>query len=104
MVKLMIEWAEEPAENTCELCSLAIAQSAGARLCLVESMAAVCRTCARKHAPALCALLDIACLAQHVGRVSRHAVLGVPIGPLLELTRAAEAYYSCIAPLEGRKT
>lgn len=105
MVKVVVQWIDEETEGSCALCNAPLLQPAGAQLCLLPNMTPVCRNCGRQHASALSALLDLGGLAQHVGRVSRssrQSSLRLPIGSLLELSRAAEDYYA--HSLEGRKT
>jgi hypothetical protein len=51
----------------------------------------VCRDCGKSHAPALAALLDLAHVADRVGRIGRH-MLVPPLDALLDLARAAENY------------
>ena len=47
--------------------------------------------CGRKHAPSLVALLDLAHVAERVGRIGRHTLVP-PLDALLALARAAEEY------------
>jgi hypothetical protein len=51
----------------------------------------VCSECGKKHAPTLAALVDLAGVAERVGRIGRHTLVP-PLGALLELARAAENY------------
>jgi len=51
----------------------------------------VCRSCGKKHAPSLAALLDLERVAQRVGRIRRHTLVP-PFEALLDLARAAEVY------------
>ena len=51
----------------------------------------VCRSCGKRYAPHLLALLDLAQAAERVGRTSRY-LLVPPMESLLELARAAENY------------
>jgi hypothetical protein len=52
---------------------------------------AVCGQCGRRETPALAALLELARLAQRVGRIARHSP-SLPMTALLDLTRSAEEY------------
>lgn len=51
----------------------------------------VCRVCAKKAAPSMAALLELAHTAERVGRSSRR-LLTPPMESLLDLAHAAEAY------------
>jgi hypothetical protein len=51
----------------------------------------VCRDCGKRHAPDLVALLDLAAVAERVGRIGRFTVVP-PMAALLDLARAAEQY------------
>jgi hypothetical protein len=64
--------------------------AAGPRLFLADGPV-VCRQCGRKHAPSLAALLDLAQVAERVGRIGRYTLVP-PLGALLDLARAAEDY------------
>ena len=52
---------------------------------------AVCRDCGKKHAPHVVALVDLAHVADRVGKVCRHALVP-PMEALLALARAAEDF------------
>lgn len=51
----------------------------------------MCSECARRRAPALAALVELAKAAERVGRIKRHTV-SPPLVALLGLARAAETY------------
>ena len=51
----------------------------------------MCRTCGKKVAPTMAALLDLALTAKRVGRSGRH-LLTPPMESLLDLARAAENF------------
>ena len=51
----------------------------GPRLFLDDSEDVVCRDCGKAHAPALTALLDLARVAERVGRIGRHTLVP-PLG------------------------
>jgi hypothetical protein len=57
----------------------------------MEDFSPVCHDCARQHAPALAALLELARVAERVGHIGRHTLVP-PLGTLLDLARAAENY------------
>jgi hypothetical protein len=91
MAHLTISLTSGTADDPCALCGKSARVSAGPRLRLAERCAPVCRPCGRKHAPALVALLDLAHVAERVGRIGRHTLVP-PMGALLDLARAAESY------------
>lgn len=97
MVKLVVQWAESARDEVCALCAAASVGEPGLRLCLADGLAAVCSACGRRHAPALGALLELAQVAEQVGRVSAHSRLWVPLEMQLELTRASEMFYTLVA-------
>jgi hypothetical protein len=77
--------------GACGLCGGPACSTPGPRLSVAESMNLVCPDCARKHAPSLVALLDLARVAERVGRIGQHTLVP-PLGALLDLARAAENY------------
>ena len=91
MADLTIQLNPGACSDTCGLCGHKAIQAAGPRLCLGEGPDTVCRDCARQHAPALVALLDLARVAERVGRVGRHT-LSPPLEAMLRLMGAAESY------------
>ena len=68
----------------------------GLRLFAEDHDRPVCRTCGKKLAPTMVALLDLAHAAERVARSGRR-LLTPPMESLLDLARAAENY-SCAAP------
>jgi hypothetical protein len=84
----------------CGLCGSSTGQAAGPRLAVAESEATVCRACGKRHAPSLVALLDLARVAERVGRIGRHTVVP-PMGAILDLVKAAEDYLS-LTPVKER--
>ena len=56
-----------------------------------EQDAPVCRSCGKKLAPSMVALLDLATAAERVGKSCRH-LLTPPMSSLLDLAHAAENY------------
>ncbi len=76
---------------TCTLCGKPAKSTTGPRLFVGDSDDAVCRECGKRYAPALVALLDLAAVAERVGRIGRHTLVP-PMAALLDLARAAEQY------------
>lgn len=91
MTELVIHFDDACDTDACALCGGKTGGGHGPRLFRVGSRQAVCRSCGRKHAPGLAALVDLAHTAERVGRVSRHTVVP-PLTSLLDLARAAEDY------------
>lgn len=85
----------------CGLCGGSTGAAAGPRLADADSEATVCRACGKRHAPSLVALLDLACVAERVGRIGRHTVVP-PMGAILDLVKAAEDYLSYTPAKERR--
>jgi hypothetical protein len=97
MANLTIQLKQGNAADACGLCGRATAEAAGPRLCLAGTWDAVCRDCGARHAPSLVALLDLARVAEHVGRIGRHT-LTPPMEAMLHLVRAAESYTQTAGP------
>lgn len=93
MATLTIQ-SHAPSSLTCALCSHGVKPTAGPRLFLGDSDEVVCRECAKRQAPDLVALLDLAVVAERVGRIGRHTLVP-PMAALLDLARAAEQYAEC---------
>jgi hypothetical protein len=85
----------------CALCGGSTSCAAGPQLAIVGDEAAVCRSCGKRHAPSLVALLDLARVAERVGRIGRHTVVP-PMAAILDLVKAAEDYLS-LTPGRERK-
>jgi len=101
MAQLAITWQPQGTSGVCGLCTREVACGDGPGLCLAESGNPVCRACGKARTPALVALLDLAGIADHVGRIGRHTLVP-PMGALLELAGAAENYTRSHArPLRG---
>jgi hypothetical protein len=91
MTDLVIQFNPSCSTDSCSLCGGHTAGGAGPQLFQADSGDAVCRSCGKKHAPWLVALLDLAGTAQRVGRIGRHTLVP-PLTALLDLARAAEDY------------
>ena len=102
MAPLMIKLGYRVANDPCALCGKRLSATAGPHLCVDEgSEEPVCRECGKLHAPPLVALLDLARVAERVGRVSRHTLVP-PLHTLLDMARAAEDY-AAAAPARKRQ-
>jgi hypothetical protein len=101
MVHLSIKLGHCATNHACALCGKGLGHTAGPRLFLDDSSEAVCRECGKLHAPSLVALLDLARVAERVGRIGRHTLVP-PLGALLDLARAAEDYLDA-APSRRRQ-
>lgn len=84
--------------SCCPLCGQSIAVQRGPCVSMADGDEPVCRDCCKRQAPNIIALLDLACVAENVGRKSRH-LLTPPMEALLALARAAENYSGCQRPL-----
>lgn len=89
MSQLTIKLTEQTGADPCPLCGTSRPASEGPQL-FVEDRA-VCRDCGQRHAPHLAALIDLANIAERVGRTSRY-IMTPPMEALLALARAAEDY------------
>ena len=78
-------------EDCCCVCHGPLTESDGPKLCRAACHSPVCRSCGRKHAPQLAALVDMAEVAGRVGQIGRHTVMP-SLNSLLELARVAENY------------
>jgi hypothetical protein len=91
MATLTITFDPETPTDACGLCGGQATAAGGPRLVMADRVGAVCRQCGRKHAPSLVALLDLAQVAERVGRIGQHTLVP-PLDALLDLARAAEDY------------
>jgi hypothetical protein len=91
MTSVTLQLQETPASTLCSLCGQPASSSAGVRLALADGTDSVCAGCARRRAPALAALVELAHAAARVSRIGRHGVFP-PLTALLDLARAAEDY------------
>jgi len=89
--RLAIAVKDCSAQESCALCGRAISLLGDLCLCREDDLGKVCGSCGAEHDPALTALLELARVADRIGRMGRH-VLAPPLGALLELAHAAEAY------------
>jgi hypothetical protein len=103
MAHLTIRLGHCACPDTCVLCGKKVSATAGPHLCLDESADVVCRDCGRREAPSLVALLDLAKVAERVGRIGRHTLVP-PLGALLDLARAAEDYLDTSPQRQQRLT
>jgi hypothetical protein len=102
MARLTIKLGRCNATNSCALCGKRVNPGGGPHLFLDDGGDdTVCRDCGRLHAPPLAALLDLARVAERVGRIGRHTLVP-PLHSLLDLTRAAENYLEA-APVRKRQ-
>jgi hypothetical protein len=101
MAHLTIRLDAPHTPGCCGLCGGSTGPGAGPRLTVAGSETTVCRSCGKRHAPSLLALLDLARVAERVGRIGRHTVVP-PMGAILDLVKAAEDYLSQ-APVAQRR-
>ncbi len=90
-MEFTISFNTQAGDAACVLCSHEFDAGSGLRLSLPDGT--VCRSCGRRHAPHLVALVDLAASAERAGKVCRH-LLVPPMECLLDLARAAEDYTS----------
>ncbi len=100
MTQLLLQCIGETTNEPCGLCGQATTASAGIRLVVAGSGAAVCLECGRRHAPSLSALVGLADAATRIGRIGRHSVFP-PFTALLDLASAAEKYAQTSPPATG---
>jgi hypothetical protein len=91
MAALTIHLQHGTGGEACGLCGRRTTAVGGTRLCRADNADTVCRECGQRHAPALVALFDLACVAERVGNIGRHT-LTPPLEEMLALVRAAENY------------
>jgi hypothetical protein len=91
MAGLTIHLRHGSGADACGLCGRTTSKAGGPRLCRADNADTICRECGKRHAPALVALLDLASVAERVGRIGRHT-LTPPLEAMLALVRAAENY------------
>ena len=88
MNRFVIKILDEPRNARCPLCDQPGLQKKGPHLFLGEGDEPLCRPCAKRLAPTLLALVDLAQVADKLGRQCRH-LLTPPMETMLELSRAA---------------
>lgn len=86
-----IRLVEEAQESCCPKCGAHYRGGAGLTLFIEDHDQPMCRTCGKKWAPTMVALLDLAHTAERVGKRYRH-LLTPPMESLLDLAHAAENY------------
>ncbi len=91
MIHLVLQHNPDGCTGPCGLCGQPVTLSQGLQLFLVDKRRPVCSCCGRKAAPALAALVGLACAAERVAKIGQHTV-SPPLSALLELARAAENY------------
>jgi hypothetical protein len=91
MERFALRCSTEPTACHCPVCGEQSVLRPGPRVFLEGGEGPLCRKCALKLAPSLGALIDLAQVAENVGRKSRH-LLTPPMESLLALARAAENY------------
>jgi hypothetical protein len=102
MTDFVINCQGTTTSDCCSLCGGQTLAGDGPRLFRANGRDAVCRDCGKEHAPSLAALLDLACIAERVGRIGRHTLVP-PLTALLDLARAAEDY-TFTTPQQCRQT
>lgn len=70
-------------------------------LLLDDSGSPICADCGEKLAPELATLVDVARIAEQVGRVNHHNRSWPVMDALLKLARASERYYLSLARKES---
>lgn len=81
----------ETGDKCCPKCNERYAGRCGLGLFTEDHDQPMCRTCGKKWAPTMIALLDLAVTAERVGKSCRH-LLTPPMESLLDLAHAAEIY------------
>jgi hypothetical protein len=93
-MNLTIRCGDDSLTPRCPVCEQHHGGSKGPRLFFEDRPEPLCRSCGKRLAPSLAALLDLATTAEKVGRLCRH-LLTPPMESLLDLARAAEDYSTC---------
>lgn len=101
MDAISIRFCEETRSDLCPVCGTRVLHRPGPRLFVGDPERAVCRDCGKEVSPRLVELVDLACVAEKVGKRCRH-LLTPPMEALLELARAAENYSSSTPVVHAR--
>lgn len=101
MERFTIRFQAHNCNTCCCLCHGGLSVRRGPAVALADNGEYVCRECCKRQAPGMVALLDLASVAENVGRKSRH-LLTPPMEALLALARAAENYSHSHAPALAR--
>ena len=91
MVQFVITLDRRSLHDACCLCHGFLSSTDGPGICVAERLAPVCQACGKRYAPVLAALLELARVADRVGRIAGHTFMP-PLKTLLDLERAAENY------------
>ena len=86
-----IQLTAETGEMSCPKCGERHRRRGGLGLFADDHDEPMCRSCGKKCAPAMIALLDLAHTAERIGKTCRH-LLTPPMESLLDLAHAAENY------------
>jgi|ERR1035438_9262637 hypothetical protein len=86
-----IRLVEQAQDTSCPKCGECYRGRGGLGLFAKDHDQPVCRSCGKKWAPTMVALLDLAHTADRVGKSCRH-LLTPPMESLLDLAHAAENY------------
>lgn len=97
MTQVMLQCSSEATNVPCGLCGRLAEAPPGMRFVLADTSAPVCEECARRQAPPLAALVNLANAATRIGRIGRHSVFP-PLTALLDLASAAEKYVQTTEP------
>jgi hypothetical protein len=97
MDSFTIRLVDAAEETCCPKCGATNHGKAGFGLFPHDEDQPVCRSCGKKWAPTMVALLDLALTAERVGKRCRH-LLTPPMESLLDLAHAAENYSCCGHP------
>src|SRR5688500_9323555 len=93
MSALILQHVSDAEDVVCAGCGRQTHLAAGVRLCVADPNGAICRECAGRQAPALAALVELARVAERIGRIQSHSSAGVPMESLLQLAWASEHYF-----------
>ncbi|MFO0969533.1 MAG: hypothetical protein U0793_28580 [Gemmataceae bacterium] len=91
MERFTIRFQAHHCSTPCPVCAQPHSLRRGPCVSLADTGEPVCRDCCKRQAPGMLALLDLAHVAENVGRKGRH-MLTPPMESLLALARAAENY------------